>query len=122
MRKPVGAQGESAEWTDHQGLGAMDLIVPVADDTTLSARQDAAADSLPPTDGDTRRWKWLRLAGALVMGLWFIGLVAYSTTIYNHAILGEDFATYNQAWTLIGQGHLNPYDTIYHFPFIKGDF
>ena len=30
--------------------------------------------------------------------------------------------TYNQAWTLIGQGHLNPYDTIYHFAFIKGDF
>ena len=56
------------------------------------------------------------------MGLWCIGLVVYSTTIYHHDFLGEDFATYNQAWTLIGQGHLNPYDTIYHFPFFKSDF
>ena len=62
------------------------------------------------------------MAGAVVMGLWCIGLVAYSTTIYHHDYLGEDFATYNQAWSLIGQGHLNPYDTIYHFPFFKGDF
>ena len=58
----------------------------------------------------------------MVLGVWCIGLVVYSTTIYRHAFLGEDFATYNQAWTLIGQGHLNPYDTIYHFPFIRGDF
>jgi hypothetical protein len=101
-------------------------IVTVADDTAVSARQDEAAGSLPPTHGDPgrpdRRWKRLRVAGAVVMGLWCIGLFVYSTTIYHHDILGEDFATYNQAWTLIGQGHLNPYDTIYHFPFIKSDF
>ena len=120
--EPVGAQGRSAAWTGHDGLGGTDLIVAVAYDTAVPARQDAAADSLPPTDGDPRRWMWLRVAGAVVMGLWCIGLVVYSTTIYYHDFLGEDFATYNQAWTLIGQGHLNPYDTIYHFPFIKSDF
>jgi uncharacterized membrane protein len=94
--------------------------------TAVLPGQDAAVDLLPSTDddpwGSDRRWKWLRVAGAVVMGLWCIGLVAYSTTIYHHDYLGEDFATYNQAWTLIGQGHLNPYDTIYHFPFFKGDF
>jgi hypothetical protein len=58
----------------------------------------------------------------MVMGLWCIGLFVYSSDIYHRSLLGEDFATYNQAWTLIGQGHLNPYDTIYHFPFFKGDF
>jgi len=118
----VGAQGKSTAWTGHDGLGAPDLMMAVAYDTAVSARQDAAPDSLPPTDGGPRRWKWLRVAGAVVMGLWFIGLVVYSTTIYNRNVLGEDFATYNQAWSLIGQGHLNPYDTIYHFSFIKGDF
>ena len=56
------------------------------------------------------------------MGLWCVGLVVFSTSVYHHAILGEDFGTYNQAWTLIGQGHLNPFDTIYHFPFVKSDF
>ena len=106
--------------------GSTDRIVTVADVTAVLPGQDAAVDSLPSTDGDPggpeRRWKWLRLAGAVVMGLWCIGLAVYSTTIYHHDFLGEDFATYNQAWTLIGQGHLNPYDTIYHFPFIKSDF
>lgn len=120
--EPVGAKGQSPEWTGLDGLGGTDRIVTMAYGTAVSARQDAAADSPPPTDGDPRRWKWLRVAGAVVMGLWFIGLVVYSTTIYHHDFLGEDFATYNQAWTLIGQGHLNPYDTIYHFPFIKNDF
>ena len=98
----------------------------VADVTAVLSGQKAASDLLPSTDGDPegaeRRWKWLRVAGAVVMGLWCIGLVVYSTTIYHHDYLGEDFATYNQAWTLIGQGHLNPYDTIYHFPFFKSDF
>ena len=98
----------------------------VADVTAPLPGADVAADSLLPTDlepgGAERRWMWLRVAGAVVMGLWCIGLVVYSTTIYSHDFLGEDFATYNQAWTLIGQGHLNPYDTIYHFPFFKSDF
>jgi len=100
--------------------------VTVADVTAFLSGQEEALDLLPSTDGDPgepeRRWKWLRVAGAVVMGLWCIGLVVYSTTIYHHDYLGEDFATYNQAWTLIGQGHLNPYDTIYHFPFFKSDF
>jgi uncharacterized membrane protein len=54
--------------------------------------------------------------------LWAVGLGAFSTAIYHRAFLGEDFATYNQAWTLIGSGHLNPYDTIYGFQFVKADF
>ena len=118
----MGAHGKSAAWFGDDGLGAPDLIVAVAYDTADPTRQEATAGSLPPTDRHLRRWKWLRVAGAVVMGLWFISLVVYSTTIYNRNVLGEDFATYNQAWTLIGQGHLNPYDTIYHFSFVKGDF
>ena len=98
----------------------------VAYDTVVATRHDPAVPAPSPTDshpGRTdRRWMWLRVAGAVVMALWCIGLVVYSTAIYHHNNLGEDFATYNQAWTLIGQGHLNPYDTIYHYSFIKGDF
>jgi hypothetical protein len=57
------------------------------------------------------------------MAAWCIGLAVYSTVMYRHHFLAEDFATYNQAWTLIGQGHLNPYDTIYHsYSFVKSDF
>jgi hypothetical protein len=57
-----------------------------------------------------------------VLGLWAVGLVALSTFVYHRVFLGQDFAQYNQAWTLIGQGHLNPYDTIYGYPFIQSDF
>jgi hypothetical protein len=56
------------------------------------------------------------------MALWLIGLAAFSTALYHRNFLGEDFATYNQAWTLIGHGHLNPYDTVFGFPFVKSDF
>jgi Predicted membrane protein (DUF2079) len=69
-----------------------------------------------------RGWRRLKLAGAVVMGLWFCGLAVFSATLYHRAFLGEDFATYNQAWSLIGTGHLNPFDTIYGFPFVKADF
>ena len=94
----------------------------VVEDAAVLAGQDSPVAGFLPEGGAWLRWKRLRLAGAVVMGLWCIVLLVYSTTIYHHANLGEDFGTYNQAWTLIGQGHLNPYDTIYHFPFIKSDF
>lgn len=57
------------------------------------------------------------------MALWFAGLVAFSTILYQRNNLTADFGTYNQAWTLIGQGHLNPFMTIYSsYPFAKSDF
>lgn len=65
----------------------------------------------------------MRAGGAGVLALWLVGLVAYSTVLYQRNNLTADFATYNQAWTLIGQGHLNPYSTIYAgYPFLKSDF
>jgi uncharacterized membrane protein len=80
---------------------------------------DTPVDSEPPN----RQWFLLRVTGAVVLGVWLIGLGAYSTTIYHRGFLAEDFATYNQAWTLIGRGHLNPYDTVFHsYSFLKSDF
>jgi uncharacterized membrane protein len=65
----------------------------------------------------------LRLAGAAVMLIWLVGLVAFSTILYHRNDLTADFGTYNQAWTLIGQGHLNPLDTVFiRTPFLKSDF
>ena len=61
--------------------------------------------------------------GAIVIGLWFVGLVAFSTILYGRNFVGQDFGTYNQAWSLIGQGHLNPFVTVYGpYPFFKSDF
>ena len=70
-----------------------------------------------------RRRRLLRVVGAVVMGMWLVGLLVFSSVLYNRNILTADFATYNQAWTLIGQGHLNPHDTVFiSYPFLKSDF
>lgn len=81
------------------------------------------------SDDDAREWptrfqRTLRVGGAAVFGIWALGLVAFSTTLYHRAYLTADFATYNQAWTLISQGHLNPLDTVWldHVPFVRSDF
>jgi hypothetical protein len=62
------------------------------------------------------------MAGWVAFALWAASLCLYSTVLYQHFRLGQDFAQYNQAWTLIGQGHLNPFDTIYEFPFVRSNF
>ena len=88
------------------------------------------ANPLAPTPDTTQDLVWsrdrrrvLRLVGALVIGIWLIGLGVFSTMLYHRLFLSEDFATYNQAWTLIGQGHLNPFDTVNNsYTFLKSDF
>ena len=50
--------------------------------------------------------------------------LGYSVFLYRRFDLGVDFAAYNQAWSLIGRGHLNPIDTIHApaFPFWQNHF
>lgn len=86
---------------------------------TVSTGPDAG---LGERSDQYRLLRILRIGGTVVLAAWMIGLVVFSTTLYHRVFLGEDFATYNQAWTLIGQGHLNPYDTVYLFPFVQSDF
>lgn len=67
-------------------------------------------------------WRQLRLAGAVVIVLLLVGYAVFSVAIYRRFLLSSDFATYNQAWTLIGEGHLDPVDTLRGFPFLRSDF
>jgi hypothetical protein len=91
---------------------------------------DGSRSGAAGTDRDVRGrrhgrrspWSRFRWAGSTVLGLWALGLVALSSFVYHRFFLGQDFAQYNQAWTLIGQGHLNPFDTIYGYPFVQSDF
>jgi hypothetical protein len=62
------------------------------------------------------------LAGSAAFTLWFVVLAALSASYFHRFFLAEDFGIYNQAWTLIGTGHLDPYNTVYGYPFIKADF
>ncbi len=67
------------------------------------------------------RWRAIRTAGWAAFALWFVVLVIFSASLYRRFFLAEDFGIYNQAWTLIGTGHLDPYNTVYGYPFIKGN-
>ena len=105
-------------------------VEPAEAAAILPAPPDGSRAGIEPTarhaHGRTQRrrssWSRFRWAGSAALAVWAVGLVALSTFVYHRAFLGEDFATYNQAWTLIGQGHLNPYDTVYGFPFVQADF
>jgi uncharacterized membrane protein len=69
-----------------------------------------------------RRWRVIRMFFWVAFALWFVALVVVSASLYRRFFLAEDFGIYNQAWTLVGRGHLNPYNTVYGYPFFKADF
>jgi hypothetical protein len=70
-----------------------------------------------------RKWFALRLFGLIVMAIWLAALIAFSAELYNHFFVGQDFGTYNQAWSLIGHGHFNPFVTVYGpYTFVRSDF
>jgi uncharacterized membrane protein len=92
-----------------------------------SASPDAdGATRMPRLDLDDRRnqrrWLLVKVFGGAVIFIWFGALVGFSTLLYHRFFLSEDFGAYNQAWSLIGQGHLNPFETIFQgYPFYKSD-
>ena len=76
----------------------------------------------PVARGRHRLWRNLRIAGLVVVGAQLAVSLALATFLFHRFHLIEDFGIFNQAWTLIGQGHLNPYNSIYGFPFYKSHF
>ena len=67
-------------------------------------------------------WWKVRAAGCVVFGAQFVVLVAISMFFYNRFNLGIDFAIFNQAWTQIGHGNLDPYSTIQSVSFLHLNF
>jgi len=100
--------------------------VPLERQISLSATQPAEPSELidlsqgPPLGWGG--WKRLRKVGTALIGLQFVGLVLVSVLIYHRMGLDEDFGIYNQAWYLIAHGHLDPFDSIYQFSFLKSQF
>ena len=78
---------------------------------------DAAVDLVPRP-----LWRYLRVAGVVVIGVQFVAAVALSSFLYHRFHLIEDFGIFDQAWTLIGQGHLDPFNSLYGFPFYRSHF
>lgn len=88
--------------------------------------------AVPPTTSLRRIWVSLDAQGMrafwLGAGFFFVlqlvALSVYSTFLYHRFDLTDDFATYTQAWWLIGHGHLNPTDTVQipNYPFWQSHF
>jgi hypothetical protein len=83
---------------------------------------DAPVPDAAVAGAATPLWRHLRIAGLVAIGTQLVGTLVLSTFLFHRFHLIEDFGIFNQAWTLIGQGHLNPYNSIYGFPFYKSHF
>jgi hypothetical protein len=83
-----------------------------------------SAEARPaPDDGPiTAPWRILRTVGLVAIGVQLVATLVLSTVLYHRFHLLEDFGIFNQAWTRIGQGHLDPYNSIYNYPFYKSHF
>ena len=77
-------------------------------------------------DGTLRRVWWLGVAAAAVQ---LVVLIVWSAHLWARFDLTTDFATFSQAWNLIGTGHLDPVETTfaygyphYGYPFWQSHF
>ncbi len=68
------------------------------------------------------RWRFGRRIALGVIAVQLLVLFAYSVHLYRRFELGDDFATFHQAWFLIAHGHLSPFDTVNNYPFIQNHF
>ena len=60
--------------------------------------------------------------GLCAFAVQLIVLLLVSVKLYDRYDLTRDFAIYQQSWWLIAHGHLNPFDSVDGFPFIKSHF
>jgi hypothetical protein len=107
------------------GVGAPVEVAPRASEVDGPIPPESGAGKQPldrvEARRQARRWRVIRTVGWVAFGLWLVVLIAFSVTLYRRFFLGEDFGIYYQAWTQIASGHLNPYNSVYGYPFIKGN-
>ena len=58
-----------------------------------------------------------RRVGIALLAAQLVVMVGFSTLLYHRYDLTQDYAQYAQAWYAIAHGHLNPYDSVFHYPF-----
>ena len=58
-----------------------------------------------------------RRVGVGLLAVQLVVMVALSIALYRRFDLTQDYAQYAQAWYAIAHGHLNPYDSVFHYPF-----
>jgi hypothetical protein len=95
--------------------------------TGLQAEEPAEPVAIPgePTQSSERRpsplsvrYRQLWVASCVAFALQAAALIAWSRHLWSRFDLTSDFATFSQAWSQIGTGHLNPYESTfaYYYP------
>jgi hypothetical protein len=116
------------------GLMVRMVAAGVAEPVEIAPRASEVDGPTPPDSGagtrpldrvearrQAKRWRAIRTVGWVAFGLWLVVLLVLSASLYRRFLLGEDFGIYYQAWTQIASGHLDPYNSVYVYPFIKGN-
>lgn len=86
------------------------------------ARAAAPTRTDGPSDtGPSLALRRVRLAGYVLLSAQLVAVLAYSVYGYRHFSETYDFGVYNQAWTAIAHGHLNPYNTLLQAPFWRNN-
>jgi len=69
----------------------------------------------------TQQWpaalRRLRAVGLTLFGVQFLAFCVWSSVLVHRVALTHDFVTYEQAFYLISNGHLNPFSTALGYPF-----
>ncbi|MCL4434803.1 MAG: DUF2079 domain-containing protein [Actinobacteria bacterium] len=75
--------------------------------------------------GDTRTGMMsarnVTVVGMVLLGVQLAILIAWSFTLYGRFSLTQDFASYQQGWSLIAHGVLDPYNSVQHFSYWQND-
>jgi hypothetical protein len=86
---------------------------------------EGAFDGLAPGRDPGARVSAVRLVeqvGAALFACQLVALVVLSVVRYRHFDLAEDFGIYAQAMHQIAHGHLDPWSTVYGYPFWQNNF
>jgi hypothetical protein len=62
---------------------------------------------------------WVRRAGYVVLGAQFVVLAWWSARLAGRDALTWDFSFYHQAWWAIAHGHLDPFDSVAGYSFVR---
>ncbi len=101
------------------GLGGPGLVGRGATIRPASEATGAGDGSVTGTAAQAVGVARARLVGLGLLGAQLAVLLWWSTRLAGRFALSWDFAIYHQAWWAIAHGHLDPFDTVAGYPFVR---
>lgn len=83
---------------------------------------DEPSDAVGDRRGETQIPRWIPIAGYCAFAVQLIVLILFDHLSVVRWNTTSDLGGYAQAWALIAHGHLNPYSSIFGYPFWRSHF